>query len=390
MRFDATRYCNMDLAARAHLALASRRPHDYNVPPLERRRAMRIAFWLALASCVVVGACKQEPPPAPPKKLVPAAKPAVTIEPALLAAFAPLPAEMAAPGRTLSDEKIALGRMLFYAMRLSRSGDIACNSCHDLAHYGVDNKPVSSGHQGQLGSRNSPSVYNAAGHIAQFWDGRAADVEEQAKGPVLNPVEMAMPNGKAVEKVLRKIPEYVTAFKRAFPGERQPVTFNNVALAIGAFERRLLTPSRWDKFLAGDDKAESDAEKQGFKTFVEVGCTACHAGAFVGGGMFQKLGLAKPWPNDKDSGRFAVTQVETDKMVFKVPSLRNVEKTAPYFHDGSVATLEEAITLMGRHQLGRELSSEQVSSISTWLKSLTGDLPVEYITKPTLAAELDK
>jgi cytochrome c peroxidase len=248
----------------------------------------------------------------------------------------------------------------------------------------VDHEPVSDGHRGQKGTRNSPTVYNAAGHVAQFWDGRAPTIEEQAKGPVLNPVEMAMPSERVVVAVLKSMPEYVSAFRKAFPGARDPVDYNNVAQAIGAFERRLVTPSRWDKFLGGDQAALTDAEKAGFNTFVDVGCGTCHSGVYVGASTFQKLGLVKPWSHTQDPGRFQVSKQEADRMVFKVPSLRNIEKTAPYYHDGSVKTLEEAVRLMAEHQNGRSVTKAQVQSIVTWLKVLTGPIPEDYIKPPVL------
>ena len=188
-----------------------------------------------------------------------------TIDPATLQMFAPLPSEVPPPSGSLSGQQIDLGRMLYYETRLSADQKISCNTCHGLDTYGVDGEPTSDGHKGQKGSRNSPTVYNAAGHVAQFWDGRAPTVEEQAKGPVMNPVEMAMPSEKVVVAVLKSMPEYVQAFKAAFPTEKDPVTFNNMARAIGAFERRLLTPSRWDKFLQGDAAALTPAEKEGIQ-----------------------------------------------------------------------------------------------------------------------------
>ena len=227
---------------------------------------------------------------------------------------------------------------------------------------------------GQKGTRNAPTVYNAAGHFAQFWDGRAPDVEEQAKGPVLNPVEMAMASAAQVEAVLKSIPEYADLFKRAFPGQPDPVTFDNLGRAIGAFERRLITPSRWDRLLKGDQGALSDAEKSGFNKFVESGCAACHNGAYVGGNAFQKLGMVRPWPNAADLGREQVTKKDGDKFLFKVPSLRNVARTAPYFHDGSIATLDDAIRKMGTHQLGKNLTDADVRSIAAWLETLTGNV----------------
>ncbi len=314
----------------------------------------------------------------------------VAVDAAKLKMFRPLPAVMELSGNPLTEEEIALGRMLYFEKRLSKAHDISCNTCHDLQTFGVDNHPVSDGHKGAKGTRNSPTVFNAAGHFVQFWDGRAPTVEEQAKGPVLNPVEMAMPAEKHVLAVLNSMPEYVEAFKKAFPGDKNPVTFDNMAKAIGAFERKLITPSRWDKFLEGDQGALSNAEKAGFNKFMEAGCQTCHNGAYLGGTMFQKLGVVNPWPDTKDEGRFQVTKQETDKMVFKVPGLRNIEKTAPYYHDGSVATLDEAVRKMGEVQLGKALTSDEIASITTFLKSLTGDLPAEYVKEPVLPPSTDK
>lgn len=295
-----------------------------------------------------------------------------------------LPEVMASGVNAITQAKVDLGRMLFYEPRLSKGRDVSCNSCHDLQNYGVDGKAVSSGHSGQKGNRNSPTVYHAAGHIAQFWDGRALDVEEQAKGPVLNPVEMAMASEGEVVQTLRSIPGYVTAFQRAFPADTEPVTFDNMARAIGAFERKLVTPSRWDKFLKGDDRALTAQEMNGHHEFMHNGCATCHNGVYVGGRMFQKLGAEKPWPSEADLGRIAVTKAATDRMVFKVPSLRNVEKTAPYFHDGKTATLDEAVRLMGEYQLNTQLDENQVKQIAAWLRTLTGEIPRDYIRQPRL------
>jgi cytochrome c peroxidase len=307
-----------------------------------------------------------------------------TIDPARLQMFSPLPKETPPPAGSLADEQISLGRMLYYETRLSTDQKISCNTCHELDKYGVDGEATSGGHKGQKGSRNSPTVYNAAGHVAQFWDGRAANLEEQAKGPVMNPVEMAMPSEKVVVAVLKSMPGYMKAFKAAFPKEKDPVTFDNMAKAIGAFERKLTTPSRWDKFLEGDQAALTPAEKQGFNTYVTAGCQTCHSGALVGAGLYQKLGVTKPYPDEADLGRFQLTKSAGDKMVFKVPSLRNVEKTGPYFHNGKVGTLEQAVTEMAEYQVGKKLSDAETQSIVTWLKSLTGEIPAEYIKPPKL------
>ncbi len=311
-------------------------------------------------------------------------KPPVEVDTAKLQVFKVLPAVMESAGNPVTEEKVVLGRMLYYEPRLSKGQDISCNTCHLLNKYGVDEGPVSTGHKGQKGNRNSPTVYNAAGHFVQFWDGRAATIEEQAKGPVLNPVEMALPTEKQALAVLKSMPEYVGMFKKAFPDDKDPVTYDNMAKAIGAFERKLVTVSRWDKFLAGDHAALTDQEKAGLNTFLDSGCQTCHSGIYLGGSMFQKLGLVKPWTEGNDQGRFAVTKSESDKMMFKVPSLRNIEKTGPYYHDGSVTTLEDAVAKMGSYQLGKELNAEQTASIMAFLKVLTGELPADYIKEPVL------
>lgn len=314
---------------------------------------------------------------------------AAAIDPAKLKAFAPLPD--AAPGvEPVTAEKVALGRILFFDPRLSKSQKISCNTCHALTAYGVDNEPTSGGHKGQKGDRNSPTVYNASLHFVQFWDGRAPNVEEQAKGPVLNPVEMAMTSDKQVIEVLNSMPEYVAAFQKAFPGDKDPVTYDNMGKAIGAFERKLLTPARWDKFLKGDQAALTAEEKAGFNTFVASGCSTCHAGPLVGGNIYQKIGIVKPWPDNTDPGRAKITGSEGDKFMFKVPSLRNVEKTGPYFHNGKIATLRESIAMMADHQVGKTLSDAELQSIETWMKSLTGEIPAGYIRQPELPKSTSK
>ena len=307
---------------------------------------------------------------------------AVQVDTTQLAMFAPLPETMESEANPLTDAKIELGRKLYYETRLSLGSDISCNSCHNLAAFGADTGAVSVGHQGRLGGRNSPTVYNAAGHIAQFWDGRAADVEEQALGPILNPVEMAMPASPAVISRIRGDAEYVRMFRAAFPDDRNPVTYENLGRAIGAFERRLVTPSRWDAFLGGTDTALTNAEKAGFNAFVSTGCTTCHMGAYAGGTMFQKAGLVTPWPDTADVGRESVTRNAVDRFFFKVPSLRNVASTGPYFHNGGVRSLDTAVVWMARHQLGRQLEAEQLARIVAFLGSLTGEIPRAYIAPP--------
>jgi cytochrome c peroxidase len=306
------------------------------------------------------------------------------INPRLLRRFEPLRDQIESTGNSITTAKVELGRMLFFEKRLSRGQDLSCNSCHDLAHYGVDGQPTSPGTHGVRGARNSPTVYNAAGFFAQFWDGRAGDVEAQAGGPILNPIEMALPSAEQAERVLRSMPEYATAFEQAFPNEAEPVTFANVGRAIGAFERRLTTPSRWDDYLRGKQDALTDPEIEGLSVFTNVGCMVCHTGEFVGGSMYQKAGVVEAWPNQKDQGRYETTKLDVDRMMFKVPSLRNVAETAPYFHDGSAATLEIAVKTMGKHQLGLQLRDSEVSAIVAWLEALTGKLPERYVAAPPL------
>ncbi|MEO8026611.1 MAG: cytochrome c peroxidase [Bryobacteraceae bacterium] len=289
--------------------------------------------------------------------------------------FAPLPDAIESPANPLSPAKVSLGRTLYFETRLSKDGKISCNSCHDLNTYGVDRRPTSPGFNNQHGTRNSPTVFNAAGHVAQFWDGRAGTVEEQAKGPILNPIEMALPSEKAAVAAIRSDPSYEAAFRSAFPGDANPITFDNIANAIGAFERTLVTPAKWDQFLKGDSTALTAAERQGLHTFMMTGCGQCHNGTYVGGATFQKLGQQKPYPNQKDLGRYEVTKAADDKMFFKVPSLRNVEKTGPYFHNGEVATLEDAVSRMAEFQLGTRLAPSEIQSIVTWLKTLTSENP---------------
>jgi cytochrome c peroxidase len=225
-------------------------------------------------------------------------------------------------------------------------------------------------------------VYNAAGHIAQFWDGRAADVEEQAKGPILNPIEMAIPSAEAAIARLAAIPGYREAFAAAFPEDARPLTYDNLGKAIGAFERQLLTPSRWDRYLEGDDRALTADEKRGLRQFLDTGCQACHNGAYMGGRMFQRVGVVRPWPDSTDPGRFAVTRQGADSLVFKVPGLRNIAKTAPYFNDGGTPALDAGVALMARHQLGRDLTDRQVADLLLFLGALTGELPARYLTPP--------
>jgi len=303
--------------------------------------------------------------------------------------FGELPKTAPNEANLSSEAKILLGYTLYFDNRLSMEGNISCNSCHDLATYGVDNLPTSPGDDGTLGGRNSPTVLNAALHISQFWDGREPDVEAQAGGPILNPVEMAMPDEATVMNRLKGIDGYKDLFTNAYPGEDDPYTYQNLKNAIGVFERELLTPSRFDKYVAGDESALTSAEQKGLQTFVDQACITCHMGNLLGGSMYQKLGLYGNYSEMTgakvdDLGKFEVTKNDNDKYMFKVPSLRNIEKTAPYFHDGGVESLLESVKLMGKLQLNKDITDEQAAEIVTFLNSLTGEVPEKYQTAPAM------
>jgi cytochrome c peroxidase len=298
--------------------------------------------------------------------------------------FAVLPVDAETAENPLTIEKVALGKMLYFDNRLSKDDKQSCNTCHDLAKFGVDNKALSEGNDGTLGVRNSPTTLNSALHFVQFWDGREPDVEAQAGGPILNHIEMAMPSEKALIDKLAAIEEYKIAFSKAYPEDNPAITFDNLKKAIGAFERKLITPSKFDDYIGGNQAALTDGEKEGMRTFMDVGCTTCHSGRLLGGMMYQKFALyGNYWDYTKsskiDEGRFEVTKQESDKYMFKVPSLRNIDKTGPYFHDGSVASLDEAITIMGQTELNKELSGMQVMQIKTFLSTLTGELPTTLL-----------
>jgi cytochrome c peroxidase len=270
-------------------------------------------------------------------------------------------------------ELVELGRKLYFDKRMSMNQSQSCNTCHDIeqARAGVDNQPTSPGAFGKRGDRNSPTVLNAGLHFAQFWDGRAATLEEQAKGPILNPIEMGMPDEKEVLRRLNSISEYQAAFSKVFPGAGEKITYNNVAKAIAAFERTLLTHDRLDDFLKGHDEALSAAELRGLDMFLEIGCAACHNGSLLGASSYQKAGLINPYENTKDLGRFDVTKDDSDKFKFKVPSLRNVALTGPYFHDGAVPKLADVVIKMAWMQLGRKLTDAEASSLAAFLNTLS-------------------
>lgn len=304
--------------------------------------------------------------------------------------FQPLPAQADAPDNPITAPKVALGKMLYYDTRLSAKGNNSCNSCHNLNTFGVDQKPTSPGDDGKNGNRNSPTTLNAALHISQFWDGRANTVEEQAGMPILNPDEMHIPNEAFLVKRLKGVAEYPKLFAEAFPDDKNPLTYKNITRAIAAFERTLITPSRFDDYLAGNTEALTKEEKDGLKTFMYTGCTTCHTGSTLGGQLMQKFAVyGNYWEQTGstaiDSGRIAVTKSASDLFMFKVPSLRNIAETYPYFHDGSVADLSKTVSIMGKTQLNKNLSVSEVKRIVTFLKALTGEVPADAKINPLAA-----
>lgn len=305
--------------------------------------------------------------------------------------FKPIPAAPPAiPGNPASAVKIELGKMLFFEPRISKSGFISCNSCHNIGMGGADYQPTSTGHGWKQGPRNAPTVLNSVYNVAQFWDGRAKDLAEQAKGPVQAGVEMNN-TPENVVKTLKSMPEYVTYFKMAFPGESDPVTFDNMAKAIEVFEATLITPdSRFDKYLKGSETALTSEEKEGLKIFIDNGCYACHAGVNMGGDDYYPMGVVSMPHEDimaGDKGRYKVTHAEADEFAFKSPTLRNIELTAPYFHTGAVYSLEEAVEVMNDSQIGADLSKSDIRKITAFLKSTTGIQPA--MLYPILPAPTD-
>lgn len=303
--------------------------------------------------------------------------------------FEPVPSTTpAVSNNVITKEKIELGKALFFDPRMSASGVFSCNSCHNLATGGDDNLPTSIGHGWQRGPRNAPTVLNSVFNEAQFWDGRAADLAEQAKGPVQASVEMANTEENLL-LTLRSMPEYVDWFAEAFPSEESPVTFDNFAKAIEAFEATLTTPAPFDAWLNGDDAAISEIQKAGLTLFMDAGCASCHSGVNLGGNGYFPFGLVeKPGADilpENDKGRFEVTATADDEYVFRAAPLRNVALTAPYFHSGAVWDLNTAVGIMANSQLGADLTDAEIETITAFLASLTGVVP--EVVYPTLPVE---
>jgi cytochrome c peroxidase len=290
------------------------------------------------------------------------------------------------PAKQINLGLVELGKKLYFDPRLSKSGFISCNSCHNLSMGGTDNIPTSIGDHWQQGPINAPTVLNSSLNLAQFWDGRAADLKAQAGGPIANPGEMAFTHTLAIG-VLESIPAYVREFKTVFGKDK--VDIDQVTLAIAEFEKTLVTPnSRFDQYLLGKDDALNADEKAGYKLFKDSGCVACHNGPAVGGNSFQKMGIVEPYKTKAAAdGRVSVTGKDADRFNFKVPTLRNVEMTYPYFHDGAANTLTEAVETMGRIQLGKKFTKDENAKIVSFLKTLTGDQP--SFTLPILPPSSD-
>ncbi|HKJ77284.1 MAG TPA: cytochrome-c peroxidase [Gammaproteobacteria bacterium] len=310
--------------------------------------------------------------------------------------FDPIPSMVPdVEGNAVTREKVELGKMLFFDPRLSASGHISCNTCHNMGMGGDDNLPTSIGHGWQAGPRNAPTVLNAVFNVAQFWDGRAEDLKAQAKGPIQAGVEMNNKPAQVV-KTLKSIPEYAERFETSFPNVADPVTFDNMAKAIEAFEATLLTPGApFDQYLEGNDNALTDTQKRGLSLFMDKGCAGCHNGVNVGGNDYYPFGLVKKPGADilprEDKGRFEVTKTATEEYVFRAAPLRNIELTAPYFHSGQVWDLEQAVAVMATAQLGTELADDEVKAITAFLRSLTGEQPqIEYPILPVETAQTPK
>jgi cytochrome c peroxidase len=303
--------------------------------------------------------------------------------------FGVLPEAMTSPQNPITPEKVSLGKTLFYETRISKDGTVSCSRCHLVGLYLTDALPVAIGNSCKASPRNAPTLLNAAAQISAHWIGSRTSVEDQARQALVNPVSFGMPSYDSAMNVLKSIPGYVQFFTAAFPGAVVPVSVENFASAIGSFERTLVTPGPLDAFVKGDSSALAPGQKKGMKDFVALGCASCHSGPYLGGQAYKKFGLAgEYWTYTKSSsidvGRVVVTGDENDKYVFKVPVLRNVAMTAPYFHDGSVASLPDAVRIMAKTQLNKNLEGKQEENILDFLDALTGMLPASCLSIPVL------
>ena len=345
---------------------------------------MKLRLWMLACAAVIATAC---------------ASVASSDDAALLARarqlFKPLPADAATPERPLGKERVELGRALFFEPRLSVDDRISCATCHQPSFYGAEPLAVSMGPSGKLLPRNTPTIFNTALQFAQHYGGNRSDVEDQAVRSLTSPFAYQQKDLAAAEVKLRSLPGYRAMFDKAFPGQSDPVTVLNMGLAIGAYERVLLTPAPFDRYLSGDTGALSAQAQRGLDKFMTTGCTGCHNGVLLGGQSYQKFGLTQDYwtltgsqPNDIhkgiDKGRFQDTKNEADSFMFKVQQLRNVAVTPPYFHDGSVARLEDAVRIMAKLQLGRDLGPPEVADIVAFLESLTGEIPANFAQAPVL------
>jgi cytochrome c peroxidase len=306
--------------------------------------------------------------------------------------FNPLPQDMATKAFPITPARVALGRKLFFDPRLSLDGTVSCSTCHRPALYGTDALAKSIGVEHRLNARNAPTVLNVALQFKAHWIGDRANVEEQAMKSLMGHASFGNPDFSAVIHKINALPGYAADFKRAFPNDPEPVKPENWGNAIGAYERTLVTPSPFDAYLKGNVKALSPQAQQGLKTFIDIGCVSCHNGVAVGGSMFQKFGIFGDYWKETgsqsvDNGRFNEAKVPADKYIFKVPSLRNVAMTPPYFHDGSVSTLPQAVRIMGKVQLGKKLTDQEVNDLMAFLNSLTGELPRDFAIEPVLAPQ---
>ncbi len=304
--------------------------------------------------------------------------------------FPPLPKDASTNERPITPERVRLGRMLFFDSRISVDGSTSCSRCHLPSFYGTDALTQSIAVGNKRAPRNAPTVFYTALQVSQHWDGRFVDVEDQARKALTGP-GFGNADEQSVEKRLEAIGGYPAAFREAFPGDQKPVSAQNLALAIGAFERTLIVPSRFDEYLAGKTDALSSDERAGLRLFIEKDCVQCHKGAGVGGTGYRKFGVfsdyrAATGTKNPDKGRFEVTKKSADVDKFKIPGLRDVAVTPPYFHDGSVNRLNDAVKVMGKVQLDVDLADVEVNAIVAFLNSLTGPIPADYERVPRLPA----